>query len=423
MTKAIVKIGMGVLITLLALLVLWQFRMVVIYVLASIALAAALRPLVKSLSGRRIIVRVGLILLFLVVLGGFVFLLFRTVASALNEIQQLAQSVSVRDKWRLPFWLEGTAFQQVLMERLPAPSKLFEAITGDQGQLVLPTILGVVQGVGGAATAILLVLFLSLYWSLNQIHFERLWLSLLPSDQRKQTRGIWRTIEPDIGAYIRSEVIESFLAGLLFGFGCWLIGSPYSALLAIVGALACLIPMVGAAIAIFVVLVVGLLTSVQIGLFTALYALAFFIALDIWVKPRLFNRRWDNPILTVVLLIALADAFGLVGIIVAPPISAICQILWSRLVSHQAVSGAAIKISDLKERQARVQDLINAMEEPRLSLVTSSMERLSHLIKEAEPFLETDPSSEPSEPLPSPPSTSDDEGNQDPQNPEENNDG
>ena len=37
-----------------------------------------------------------------------------------------------------------------------------------------------------------------------------------------------------------------------------------------------------------------------------------------------------------VLLIALADAFGFVGIIVAPPLSIVCQILWSRLVSHRA---------------------------------------------------------------------------------------
>jgi hypothetical protein len=137
------------------------------------------------------------------------------------------------------------------------------------------------------------------------------------------------------------------------------------------------------------VLLVGLLTSVQLSLFTALYALVVLIALGVWVKPRLFKRRWENPILTVVLLIALADAFGFVGLIVAPPISVVCQILWSRLVSRRAVSGAADQVSDLKERQARVWENIKAMDEPPLELVTSSMERLTQLIEKAEPILQT----------------------------------
>ena len=124
--------------------------------------------------------------------------------------------------------------------------RLFEAFTGDQGQLLLPTILGFTQGIGGFVSGAFIILFLSIYWSINQIHFEQLWLSLLPPGQRKQARGIWRTVEPELGAYIRGEVIQSLLVGLLLGLGFWLLGSPYPALLALTGALASLIPVVGA---------------------------------------------------------------------------------------------------------------------------------------------------------------------------------
>jgi predicted PurR-regulated permease PerM len=294
--------------------------------------------------------------------------------------------------------LESGSFQQGLVAQLPPPSKLFEAITGSQGQLVLPAILGFTQGIGGVVSGIFVILFLSLYWSINQVHFERLWLSLLPSGQRKQARGIWRTVEPDLGAYIRGEVIQSLLAGLLLGLGYWLLGSPYPALLALAGALACLIPVVGIVLAVIPPLLVGLLTSVQLGLLTALYALVVMIALGVWVKPRLFNRRWNNPILTVILLIVLAKAFGLVGIIIAPPVSVVCQILWSRLVSRRAVSGAAAQVSDLIERQARIWDTIKEMDGPPLALVTSSMERLTQLIEKAEPILQAGLPAEPSEP-------------------------
>ena len=397
MTKQLVRFGLAVMTTLLALVVLWQFRIVVVYVLISLMLAAALRPLVQRLVGRGFVARMAWILLYLVALGSFGFLLFLTGKTAINEIQQFAQTVSVQDEWSLPVWLQGSAFQQALLERLPPPSQLFEAVTGDQGQLVLPAIIGFSKGIGGVVSGLIIILFLSLYWSVNQIHFERLWLSLLPSGQRKQARGIWRTVEPNLGAYIRGEVAQGLIAGLALGLGYWLLGSPYPALLALAGALACLVPMVGVAIAVFLAFLVGLLTSLQLSLITALYALVVLVALGVWVKPRLFKRRWDNPILTLVILIVLASAFGLVGVIVAPPLSAVCAILWSILISHRLASGAAAQVSDLKERQEIVWANIRAMDEPPIPLLTSSMERLTRLIEKAEPILQASLPAEPSE--------------------------
>ncbi|HEX6269862.1 MAG TPA: AI-2E family transporter [Anaerolineales bacterium] len=397
MTKQLVVFGTAVMTTLLALVVVWQFRIVVVYVLVSLALAAALRPLFNHLVGRGLVVRVAWFLLYLVALGSFGFLLLQTGKTVISEIQQLSHTVSVQDAWRLPIWLEGSSFQQALVARLPPPSKLFEAVTGDQGQLVLPTILGFTQGIAGVVSGALVILLLSLYWSISQIHFERLWLSLLPSELRKHARGIWRTIEPDLGAYIRSEVVQSLLAALLLGLGYWLLGSPYPTLLALIGALAWLIPVVGAALAVILPLLLGLLTSVQLSLFTALYTLLVFIALRVWIKPRLFRRKWDNPILTLVILLAMADAFGVIGIIVAPPLSAVCQILWNLLVSNRLASGAAVQVSDLKERQANLWAAIREMDELPPLLVISSMERLTDLIEKAEPILQAALPAEPSD--------------------------
>jgi len=397
MTKQVILAVTAVMTTLLALWVIWTFHIVVVYILISLTLAAALRPLVQRLVGRGFVVRGAWIVLYAVVLAIFGFGLFMVGLTNTNEIQQLARTVSAQDTWNLPVWLQGSFVQQLLVGRLPPPSKLFEAVTGSQGQFVLPALFGFTQGMAGVGSGTVVILLLSLYWIVNQIHFERLWLSLLPSEQRKQARDIWRTIEPDLGAYIRSQVVHSLLAGLLLGLGYWALGSPYPVLLALVGALACLIPVVGATLAVISPLLMGLLTGVQLSLFTVLYTLVVLIALGIWVKPRLFNRKWDNPILTLVIVIAMANAFGLLGIVLAPPFSAVCQILWSLLVSHRLASGAAAQVSDLKKRQESVWATIQAMDEPPLPLVTSSMERLKCLMEKAEPILQAAPAVEPSE--------------------------
>jgi len=133
----------------------------------------------------------------------------------------------------------------------------------------------------------------------------------------------------------------------------------------------------------------GLLTGVQLSLSTVLYTLLVLIALRIWVKPRLFKRKWDNPILTLVILLALASAFGLIGIIVRhryPWFARYCGAAWS---AGGRSWGPPTQISDLKERQARLWATIKVMEVPPGPLVTSSMERLACLIEQAEPILQT----------------------------------
>jgi predicted PurR-regulated permease PerM len=388
MTKQLVIIGTAVMTTLLALVVVWQFRIVLVYVLISLALAATMRPLVNRLVSRGFMRRVFWIFLYIVVLSSFGFLILLTGQAVISEIQQVFHTVSIHGEWRLPIWLQDSWFQRVLVTTLPPMSKLFEAVTGDKGQLVLPALLGFTRNIGSIVSGVLVVLFLSIYWSMSQSHFERLWLSLLPSEQRKHARNIWRTIEPDLGAYIRSEVVQSILAAMLLGVGYWLLGSPYPALLALVGALAWLIPVVGVALAIILPLLMGLLSSIQISLFTVLYTLIVLFALQVWVEPRLFKRTWDNPILTLVILLAMADAFGLVGILIAPPLSAVCQILLNLLISSRSNAEVVIQVSDLKDRQANLFALIEEMDSLPPPLVASSMERLTDLLSKAEPILQ-----------------------------------
>jgi predicted PurR-regulated permease PerM len=387
MTKRLLVIGTAVMTTLLALVALWQFRSVVIYVLISLAVAATVRPIAKSESRRNLLTRLLLILLYVVSIGIFGLLIFLVGRLLIGDLQQLAQKISVQSTWMFPARLEGGLFHQALVGWLPTPDKLFEAITS-QRQLMLSAVLGFTQGISGMMSAFFVILFLSIYWGINQNHFERLWLSLLPSEQRTPARDIWRTLEHGLGAYIRSEILQSLLAVFLLGFGYWVLGSPYPALLAVVGAVAWLVPVVGAALAVILPLLLGLLTGAQLSLFTVLYTLIVLIALQVWVEPRLFRRKLDNPILTLVILLAMADAFGLLGIIFAPPLSVVCKILWNLLVSDRLAPETAVQVSDLKERQARLRLVIEEMEESPPPLVVSSMERLAGLLERAEPILQ-----------------------------------
>ena len=122
MTKQIIRIGIAVLTSLLALVVLWQFRVIIAYILISVVLAAALRPLSNRLAGRKLIVRIAWIMLYVLVLGGFLVIVFLTGKAAIAEVQDFGAGLSKQNAWTLPFWLEGTTFQQTLVSWLPPPS-------------------------------------------------------------------------------------------------------------------------------------------------------------------------------------------------------------------------------------------------------------------------------------------------------------
>lgn len=389
MSRNIVRIVLAIMTTLLVLVIFWQFRLAIIYVFISLTLAAVVRPLSTRLIGKRLIWRILWNIIYVAISLMFLYLLFIIAKATLIEIQNITAELSIRDVWTFPDWLESSTIKTTLINWLPPPSELFHAFTGDKGQLILPALFDIAKNIGSIVTAAIVILILSLYWSINQAHFERLWLSLLPIEQRKQARGIWHNIEPEIGAYVRNQVLLSIVAGLLLGIGYWLLGSPYPVFMALAGAIACLIPVVGLPLALIPPLLVGLMTSTQLSLFTTLYALIITILLVVFIKPRFFKLRWNNPLPTLVLLLVLADAFGVIGIIIAPPISAICQILWSRLVSHRLPSGAAAQISDLKERQERLHEKVAGMGEEIHPLIATSMDKLSELITNAEPLLQS----------------------------------
>jgi putative permease len=386
MTKRIMVIAAGIMTALLALAALWQFRVVVIYVLISLVLAATFRPIEKDESRQNFRTRLVLVARYVFGFIFFALLLFTFGKFFVGDIQHLTEQLSTQSSWIVPPWLQGTFIQTTLLPAIPTPDKILNAITS-QRQLVVSAVMGFTQSLGGVVSGSLIIFFLSIYWSINQNHFERLWLSLLPAEKRKQARYIWRTIEHDLGAYTRSELIQSLLAAVLLGVGYSILGSPYATLLAVIGAIAWLVPMVGAVLAILLPFLIGLLTSVQLSLATVLYTLVVLAALQIWVEPRLFKLKQDNPVLTFTILLIMADSYGLLGIIAAPPVSVIVQTLWNLLVAERIPSETVLRLSDIKEQRAQLQHSIQQIEGTPPPLVTSSMERLAELLEKSEPLL------------------------------------
>jgi putative permease len=247
-----------------------------------------------------------------------------------------------------------------------------------------------------------IILVLSVYWSADRVHFERLWLSLLPAERRAHARRIWRELEQGVGAYIRSELAQSLIAGIVLGLGYWMIGLDFPILLAAFGALLWLIPWLGAVLAVILPFVVGLSISPLVAAITVIYTLGVLLVLEALVEPRLFNRRRYSSLLVVFFLVIMTEAYGLVGMILAPPLAASVQILFHHLVRFFSSPGQADQAEQIAALKQRLQEIYLQLEEreERSPEVASLAARLEALIEKTEEALQADRRQDPKLNLP-----------------------
>ncbi len=154
MTKRVMLIALGIMTTLLGLVAFWQFRVVLIYVLLSLVIAATFRPISKGESRQNLKTRLLLALQYLVTFVVVGLLLFIVGRFLVHDFQQLAQNLSEQSAWVLPRWLAAGP----LAQWLPTPGNLFAGITS-QPSTALSAVLGFTESIGNVLSGLLIALF------------------------------------------------------------------------------------------------------------------------------------------------------------------------------------------------------------------------------------------------------------------------
>ncbi|MCL4562560.1 MAG: AI-2E family transporter [Chloroflexi bacterium] len=376
--------------TLAGIYLLFLFREAVILFLLSLATAAAARPFVDGLESKhvpRVISLLVVYLSFLLLIAGIFFFIS---GSIILELESLADHFVVFYESLWATWPTGNAIQQAIVQLLPSPNGLSQVFTGSQGNTILQTLLGVTVSSITTISQLIAVLVLSLYWSIDQFHFERLWLSLLPVENRAKARAIWSDLEKGVGGYIRSEIAQSLFVGVLLWLGYHLMGLQYPVLLSTYGAVVWLIPWLGAVLALIPVIPIGFSGGLALGIGALVYTVAVLVFMEVYVQPRLINRQRYSSLLTVIFVITLADIFGILGILIAPPLAAATEIFFGGLMSStppQESPESVRQIEELEARLARVRSEVERQPGASSPETLGMLERLEDLIQQTNEML------------------------------------
>ena len=385
-----------VLITILILILLWQVRQAILLFLFSLAVAAAFRPLVDYLAGKKISRIFALLISYTLVIAVGVGLLLITIGPLPRDIKEASNHFISEYELMMTIWPKSNnLFLRNLATTLPPAEQLFAGLTGQGGVGMIQTLFGVTTSAITIAGNLGIILVLSIYWSVDDLHFERLLLYLIPVEKRDQTRLIWQGIEKGIGAYIRSELSQSLLAGLLLWVGYRLMGLDYPVLLAFLGGLLWLIPWFGAILAVIPPFLVGINSSISLGLLVAFYTLAILVVQEYVIEPRIFRRRSYSSVVLVFVALALGDILGLLGLLLAPLASTALQIVFKYTVpSPIQVATTRLSSSETTENidvlHMRLANTLNEMNDRKNTTspeISNLMKRLDKLIDEAQQYL------------------------------------
>ncbi len=378
--------------TLVLLVVAWQLREAMILFVLSLALAAALRTPVNFWVRRGLSRPLGIILTYLLSLLVLAGLLLIVSGPVLLDLQHATDLFDRTYRQILKDWPAGTPFQQTVSAQLPPLQDLYKAIAGEQGTQLLLGVLGIASGFMANLANAAIVLMLSLYWSFDRPRLEKLWVSLLPVNKRRRARDIWYELENGVGGYIRSELLQSVGAGLLLGAGYYLMGLSFPALIAMIGALLWLIPWLGGGLALVLPLIAGLHAANALVIVAPAYTILVLVFLEMVVQPRIIERRQYSSLLIVIIMVAMAQVYGLLGLLLAPPLAAAIQTLYSSLrrpAPAAAAQNLTFKLNAVRQRVEGLREQVAGREEAPSPVVLSLLGRLTSVMEETGELIET----------------------------------
>ncbi len=158
-------------------------------------------------------------------------------------------------------------------------------------------------------------------------------------------------------------------------------GIRYPIFLAVWGAAARLIPWFGALIAALPTIFLGIGISLPIGVLATIYTIAIFLALELVIEPRFFPRYKYSSLLIVLFVIALAEIFGLTGVVLAPPLAVAVQILFRHLYPMVAPSSSSERSAQVTDISKRLFELKRRLQQSRNREAIRLLDRLQRLVK------------------------------------------
>jgi len=177
-----------------------------------------------------------------------------------------------------------------------------------------------------------ILVFFMLYYKQVVIDTTSSWL---PEGRRELILGIGREVNSSIGGYLRGQVMVSLIVALLATVALFSLDIPHPIFCGVFAGAASILPFIGVIIATLPALFFAwfkfqtVSAMAQTGIaFAVIYFFEGYI-----IKPIVFKGAMNlNPLVTIIMVMALGETLGFWGILLALPIASAIKITWGHFV-------------------------------------------------------------------------------------------
>jgi predicted PurR-regulated permease PerM len=205
-----------------------------------------------------------------------------------------------------------------------------------KGGSLIGGVLGAGEVVLSTFSSIVIVAVLAIYFLADMPRIKLLAYRLAPHSRRARVILIGDEIFAKVGGFVLGNFVTSAIAGL--GTYIWLVifGVPYPILLGLLVAFLDLIPVIGSTIGGAIVTLVALTVSLPVAIATLGFYIAYRLAEDYFVVPRVMGKTVQVPGAVSVVAVLIGGALmGIVGALVAIPAAAALRLFLQEVVFHR----------------------------------------------------------------------------------------
>jgi predicted PurR-regulated permease PerM len=318
---------------------LFRFYQVVFILFIAIVIGTVIRPLANWLTQRGISRMASVILVYLAILlfvAGFLWLLFPVIfqqgATILGDLPVYYQELRA--------WLVNSPSE--LFHRLGAylPQSLPRLFTsaataaGDQNAMSsAERAAGYVFVAARVIFTTIVILALTLYWTLDGPRIIRSLLLLIPLERREAMNDLISAMEASVGSYMIGQGLLCLSIGSMALVAYLLIGLPNAFVLAIAAGIFEAVPMVGPALGAIPAGLVALSISPNKFIWVIIASIIIQQTENTLLVPRIMKRTVGvNPFVTLLAIFAFSSLFGIAGALMAIPMAAVIQLILNHFV-------------------------------------------------------------------------------------------
>jgi predicted PurR-regulated permease PerM len=335
-TTALVVVGV-VLVVCALLIGLWLVRETIVWLVAAGFLAFSIEPLIRVFTRRGLSRGLATALAFLVIAGAVLVFAIALLPAIVDGARALKEKVPAYVDQ-----LQGTEASDTLNadEALQTAGDTAEGAASffeSSGK-----VLSLVGGLASAGFAAFMIFTFTLYFLVYGRELVQRSSELMPPSYRAPFIAAIRRIYVVNKGYWYGKFLIGLFAGLATFLTMKLLGLPFAAPLALFVAVTDLIPNIGATLGMIPVVLVALLEEPWKALVVAAVLIVYQQVENNVITPRVFKQTVEiHPFLSIVAVIVFTSLFGIVGALIAVPVTKGIEIVVAGLREGKQSEGAA----------------------------------------------------------------------------------